>query len=131
MKQNCSLCNKNVATKKVFDNSDNETKFSCDSCLTEDMIVMKILEDEEETEEANEQEIQLDQEPDVIHGRLHLVNKTRKEAECRVCHKIIEVGSKCFNQKKQIGKMPFPLQTKVCFECGTKLNKQGVETAEK
>jgi hypothetical protein len=68
----------------------------------------------------------------IEYGRLHLVNRTIKSAICRVCDKTIPTKSKCYNQSmKDIKVSFFPTQTKVCFECGEKLIKEGAEVVIK
>lgn len=51
-------------------------------------------------------------------GKLKFVSKVRKSFICRECQKIFSVGSSCYNQSDYRGDDFFPVQTKICIDCG-------------
>lgn len=63
-------------------------------------------------------------------GRLHLVKKSKKEFNCRVCKKTIQPGSICFRQNIYEYNRPFPSQSRVCESCGSELNALGIEIVQ-
>lgn len=115
----CSICNKEEAVYKVRDNKSKKEFLICE--WHEDLDC-EIIEELKSTEKKSV--------PNVTYGRLHLVKKTRVESFCRDCDSPILVGQSCYNQKKQIEGMAFPLSTKLCLNCSDKLIKQGTKVAE-
>lgn len=60
-------------------------------------------------------------------GKLKLVLKVRKPFICRECHKEFLAGNSCYNQSNYRGDDFFPIQTKVCIDCGQVQINNGIE----
>lgn len=108
----CKICGTNTGIYKVRDVLTGEIFCLCEFCdepmnveLIEGNLVMK-----------NEE---------IEYGRLHCVRKTQKEFKCRICGEEIPRGSSCYTQS--IHRKPFPIQTRVCLECGIELVKNGAK----
>jgi hypothetical protein len=114
----CQRCNFNKARLKIRNNS--QELIICDFCECPGDILIEPLEIDESKNE-----------PEITYGRLHMVKKSKKISCCRECKKEILIGSKCYNQRKNISSMPFPLQTRLCSLCADILIKNGTEAAEK
>lgn len=126
----CQKCPKYDAQFEMFDTTTGETINICSFCESDredDYVLLKVLGVIEEPEfvpnpkdkNLNNFNSRLVVSDGVSYGRLHIVGKTRKAALCRVCKKVIPVGSKCYNQA--IMTEPYPTPTKVCLNCGDKL----------
>jgi len=63
-------------------------------------------------------------------GRLKLVRKVRKPFICRECKKDFPVGSSCYNQSDYTRDGFFPVQTKICLDCGQVQINNGIEVKE-
>jgi hypothetical protein len=72
----------------------------------------------------------VEEKSDGTYGRLHIVKKTRNESQCRECKCDIPVGSICYNQRLNLEKVPFPIQTRLCVSCAEELIRNGVEVAK-
>ncbi len=64
-------------------------------------------------------------------GRLKPVTKVRKPFTCRECKKEFPIGSPCYVQSDYSGEGFFPVQTRICLDCGKIQIDQGVEIKTK
>lgn len=64
-------------------------------------------------------------------GSLRLIGKPRTPFTCRECEKDFEAGKSCYAQSDSRGPGFFPVQTKVCMECGQKQIDGGAKVKEK
>lgn len=60
-------------------------------------------------------------------GRLKFVTKVKKQFVCRECQNKIEIGSPCFTQSDYRGQDFFPVQTRLCVNCGKSQIEKGIE----
>ncbi len=64
------------------------------------------------------------------YGKLKAISKTRNLVICRKCKGEIPIGSACYMQSDYTGEGTFPVQTRVCVDCGEKLIRDGVGVKE-
>jgi hypothetical protein len=112
----CKLCNVNNGIYHVRNKTTKEIFYICEFC--EEPKDIELIEDKRELPKQktfNEEGW----------GRLHLVKKTKKLANCRLCLKEIPIGSTCYNQAQHL--VQVHIQKKVCQDCSNKLIKEGTE----
>lgn len=63
-------------------------------------------------------------------GKLKPINKIRNPFRCNECGQQVEKGSKAYSQSDYTQKSFFPVQRKICEECGTRMINEGTEVKE-
>lgn len=118
----CQRCNKQQGIFKVKNKKTNQEQTICEWCeIPGDELVNSI--------EKSVEEKPIEPKTTTTYGRLHLVNKTKKIAKCRVCNQEIPAGSSCYNQSVKSESSIFPIATKVCENCAKELIKSGTQVA--
>lgn len=64
-------------------------------------------------------------------GSLHPVRKVRKEFICRECKDTFQKGSPAYNQADHRQEGFFPVQTKLCIDCGKIQIANGIKVKER
>lgn len=67
---------------------------------------------------------------EIERGRLHIVRKTNKIFRCYDCDGDILKGSACYTQRIKTQEQYFPLQLRICSDCGKKQIEKGVEVKD-
>lgn len=65
------------------------------------------------------------------YGRLHLVKKSRKEFDCRICKRVIPIGDLSYTQNDYTESEFLPTKKRVCFICAKQLIENGTKVKEK
>jgi hypothetical protein len=112
----CQLCNKEEARFKVKDRRDGSELCICEWHEDNNYNLVEYL-------EVNKPK------PEEEFGRLHLVKKTKKLFDCRICKQEIAAGSACYTQS--IHTIPFPTPSRLHLECAQEQIEKGVEIVDK
>jgi len=117
----CSRCGINQALFRVR-NKDTDSEINiCEYCEFSGDELLGRLEQSEQLEQSKS---------DGTYGRLHIVKKSKKDSKCRECKCDIPIGSTCYNQRLNLERVPFPIQTRLCSSCAEYLIKQGTIVAK-
>lgn len=121
----CQRCKKQEGLWKVLNKKTNQEQMICVWCEEPtDTVIEAPLEEVKDKSKPIESKI-------IIYGRLHLVQKCRKKAICRICSCDILPGNICYNQHVEYENKPFPISSKVCYNCSKELINSGTEVVSK
>lgn len=63
-------------------------------------------------------------------GKLKSVSRVRNSFKCAECGKEVEKGSKAYSQSDYTQKGFFPVQRKICEECGERMISEGTQVKD-